>query len=358
MITTRRLSLVGIMLGLLLLTITAGMAATQVQLNGNPVAFDVAPFQVGNRTMVPMRAIFEALGAEVQWNDSTQTVTATKDASNVQLTIGETDALVDGQTVALDVPAMIRRGSTMVPLRFVSESLGADVRWSEANQMVSIFTDGTPNSNQNQNNDPTPAMQTVVIPLGTVIPVTLDGALSSLTSNVGDAFSVTVISTQNGDAEFPRGTQFAGRVVGVQKSGDGQPGILDLSFREAQLPDRSTVTIDGSLISLDNKSVTRSPDGRLVATVKPTKDNRLIMIGIGVGAGLLIGKLLDQNLILGGLLGGAAGYLYSEYTRDQVRPTDVNVSQGTEFGVRMDRDVSYSAPAAFVAAHSTYLSTH
>jgi len=350
--TVRRLGVAGMVLGLLLLATTSGMAVVQVELNGHPMALSVQPIQVVNRTMVPMRSIFEALGARVQWNASTQTVTATRDATDIQLTIGELVAQVNGQAVALDVPAMMYRGSTMVPLRFVSESLGADVRWSDANQTVSIFTDRTLNTYEPV------GLQTVVMPIGTVIPVSLDGGLSSLTSQVGDAFSVTVQSIQDGDAEFPRGTQFTGNVVGVQKAGDGQPGILDLSFREARLSDGSRVTIDGSLISLDDKSVTRTADGRLVATVKPTKDNRLMMIGIGAGAGLLIGKLLDQNLILGGLLGGAAGYLYNEYTKDKVKPTDVVVKPGTVFGVRMDRDVSYSASQAFVTASNAYRNAH
>jgi len=345
---TRHLGIAGAMLGLFLLSITSGMAATTVEVNGHPISFTVEPFQVMNRTMVPMRSIFEALGANVQWNDSTQTVTARRDATDVQLTIGETDAQVNGQTVALEVPAMIRRGSTMVPLRFVSESLGADVSWSGATQTVSILTDGTPPYTA------PPSMQTVVIPLGTVIPVSLDKALSSLTAKVGDAFSVTVQSNQDGDAEFPHGTQITGTLVGVQRASGDQPGILDLSFREARLPDGRRVTTDGSLISLDDKSVTRAADGRLVATVKPTKDNRLKMIGIGAGAGLIIGKLLDKNLIMGGLLGAAAGYLYNEYTKDEVKPTDVVVNAGTVFGVRIDRDVSYNAPAAFAVARQAY----
>jgi hypothetical protein len=350
--TVRRLSVAGMVLGLLLLAMTSGMAVVQVELNGRPMALSVEPIQVVNRTMVPMRSIFEALGARVQWNASTQTVTATRDATDIQLTIGELVAQVNGQAVALDVPAMMYRGSTMVPLRFVSESLGADVRWNEATQTVSMFTNGAPYTEQ-----PT-VLQTVVMPIGTVIPVSLDQALSSATNNVGDTFSVTVQSSQDGDAEFPRGTQFTGTVVGVQKMGAGEPGILDLSFREALLPDGSRATIDGSLISLDDKTVTRSADGRLRAKVKPTKDNRLMMIGIGAGAGLLIGKLLDQNLILGGLLGGAAGYLYNEYTKDKVKPTDVVVNPGTVFGVRMDRDVSYSASQAFVVASNAYRNAH
>lgn len=347
---TRCLGIVGMALGVLLLSITSGMAATRVEVNGNPIPFTVEPFQVMNRTMVPMRSIFEALGASVQWNDSTQTVTARRGATDVRLTIGETEAQVNGQSVALEVPAMIRRGSTMVPLRFVSESLGADVSWSGATQTVSILTNGAP-----PYTDQPADMQTVVVPLGTVIPVSLDSALSSSTNRVGDGFSVTVQSNQNGDAEFPQGTRIAGTLVGVQKATAGQPGILDLSFREARLPDGSKATIEGSLISLDDKSVTRSADGRLVATVKPTKDNRLKMIGIGAGAGLIIGKLLDENLIVGGLLGAAAGYFYNEYTKDDAKPTDVVVKAGTVFGMRMDRDVSYRAPSVFVVARNTYL---
>lgn len=95
-----------------------------------------------------------------------------------------------------------------------------------------------------------------------------------------------------------------------------------------------------------------------MATVKPTSDNRLKMIGIGAGAGLIIGKLLDQNLIVGGLLGAAAGYFYSEYKKDKVTPTNVTVKPGTVFGVRMDRDVTYSAPAAFVTVRNSYLNAN
>lgn len=356
MTVTRRLTIAGAMLGLLLLSITSGVAATRVEVNGSPIAFSVEPMQIANRTMVPMRAIFEALGAYVHWNEGTQTVTATKGSTDVQLTIGETGALVNGRTVALEVPAMIHRGSTMVPLRFVSESLGADVGWSEATQTVSINTDGTQafSTPGVANNRPSASNRTVSIPEGTVVPVSLDQALSSATNDVGDAFSVTVNSDQEGDAEFPRGTRFVGAIVGVQRAGNGEPGTLDLSFRDARLPDGSSTDISGALISLDDQSVTRSEDGRLTATVK-AKDDRLLMIGIGVGAGLIIGKLLKQNMIVGGLLGGAAGYLYSELTKKKVEVKDVDVKAGTVFGVRMDSDVSYSATSAFASARAAYL---
>jgi hypothetical protein len=349
---TRRLSVIGLMVsGLLLLAMTSSMAVTQVELNGRPVALSVDPIQIVNRTMVPMRSIFEALGANVQWTDSTQTVTAVRDATKVQLTIGELNAMVNGQYVGLDVPAMIYRGSTMVPLRFVSESLGADVRWNEATQTVSMYTNGTPAT------DPV-TLREIGIPLGTVVPVSLDKALSSATNHVGDGFTVTVQSNLNGDAEFPTGTKFTSSIIGVQKATASQPGTLDLSFTQARLPDGRKVRIAGSLISLDDQSVTRTADGRLVAKVTPTSNNRLKMIGIGAGAGLIIGRLLDRNMIVGGLLGAAAGYLYDQYTTNGTAPTDVAVSVGTVFGVRMDRGVRYEAPEAFVTARNTYRSTH
>lgn len=347
--TARRVYTMGLVVsGLLLAALTSGMAVTQVELNGRPLALSVNPIQVASRTMVPMRSIFEALGASVQWTDSTQTVVAVRNATKVQLTIGELSALVNGQSVALDVPAMMYRGSTMVPLRFVSESLGADVRWNDATQTVSIFTNGTPTTDQ-------PAvLQSVAIPLGTVIPVSLNKALSSATSHVGDGFSVRVVGTQNGDAEFPLGTEMTGTVVGVQKLSGGQPGILDLNFNQARLPGGQTVRITGSLISLDDQTVTRTADGRLVAKATPSSNNRLKMIGIGTGAGLIIGKLLDKSLIVGGLLGAAAGYLYDQYTTKDAPARDVVVNPGTVFGVRMDRAVRYNAPEAYVTARTAY----
>jgi hypothetical protein len=372
MITIRRLNITGMVLAMLLLVVASGMAATRVELDGRAMSFDVAPIQVAGRTMVPMRAIFEALGASVQWTDSTQTVMARRDTTDVQLTIGESSAQVNGRSVALDVPAMIYRGATMVPLRFVSETLGADVRWSDATQTVSIFTTGAPTESPNGGQDPNwnqdpnrgrnpnrgrpRGAQTITIPRGTVVPVRLDRRLSSSADREGDMFSVTVRSSREGDAEFPRGTTLAGTIVGVERAGHGRPGTLDLAFREAMLPDGSNVRIDGSVISLDGRTVTRSREGRLAASAEARKD-RQKMIGIGAGAGLIVGKILNGGLIKGGLLGAAAGYVYSERTKDQVQYSDVIVDAGTEFGVRLDSDVSFRAPRDFISARDSYRGT-
>ncbi|MHB9106276.1 MAG: copper amine oxidase N-terminal domain-containing protein [Armatimonadota bacterium] len=341
MIVIRNLSRTGLLLGLLLSAITAGLATIQVEVNGRPLSFSVPPTTIQNRTMVPLRGVFEALDAQVNWNASTRTITATKGETDVRLGIGQTNATVNGRTVLLDVPAMILRGSTMVPLRFVSEALGADVKWLEATQTVSIFTDEQY------------ATDVVVIPAGTVIPVTLDQRLSSATNNWGDRVSVTIQSAQNGDAEFPIGTKLTGIVSDVQQKGTGQPGMLDLTFQEARLPDGRKAGLTGSLISLDEKTVTPLSDGRLIANNKTSSD-RLKFIAIGTGAGLIIGKLLDKNLIAGGVLGAAAGFIYSEISKDKVKSMDVTVPAGTVFGVRLDHDLAYNASHAYVTARADY----
>lgn len=89
--------------------------------------------------LVPPRAIFESLGAAVEWDGATQTVTATKEGKTVVLTIGSNIAYVNGVPVTLSAPAQLINGHTMVPVRFVSEALGGAVEWNEASKSVIVF---------------------------------------------------------------------------------------------------------------------------------------------------------------------------------------------------------------------------
>jgi hypothetical protein len=122
----------------LILSAGGAFAAPQVVLNGQELVFDVPPVIEQRRTLVPFRAIFEALGANVSWDGSTQTVTAVKGDTEIKLTIGG-PAYKNGQPVTLDVPAKIVNERTLVPLRFVSEVLGASVWWNDAAQTVTIY---------------------------------------------------------------------------------------------------------------------------------------------------------------------------------------------------------------------------
>ncbi len=110
-----------------------------VILDGNPLMFpDQTPIIVENRTLVPLRALFEALGAEVMWDDPTQTVSAKKGDVEIKLPIGSHKVEINGAEVELDVPAQLVNDRTMVPLRFLSEAVGANVNWVDSSATVYV----------------------------------------------------------------------------------------------------------------------------------------------------------------------------------------------------------------------------
>lgn len=109
-----------------------------ILLNGEKLSFDVDPYIKEGRTLVPFRAILEALGAEVIWNPTERSVTAKSESREIYLKIGDTVTTVNGSEVIIDVPAEITNSRTFVPLRFVSENLGATVLWDGTTRTVSI----------------------------------------------------------------------------------------------------------------------------------------------------------------------------------------------------------------------------
>ncbi len=106
--------------------------------DGKTVSNDVAPKIVNDRTMLPIRFIAEALGAKVDWIEESQTVKITAQNIDISLVIGEAFATVNGEKIDLDSPSFIENDRTYLPIRFVSEKLGADVKWDEATQTVNI----------------------------------------------------------------------------------------------------------------------------------------------------------------------------------------------------------------------------
>ncbi|MDH7479437.1 MAG: phosphodiester glycosidase family protein [Syntrophomonadaceae bacterium] len=111
-----------------------------VYLNGQRVYFEVAPINQNGRVLVPVRKLFEALGAEVEWNGETRTVSAVQGQTRVDLPIGKKTARINGKSVQIDAAAIIVENRTMVPVRFISQALGAKVWWDAATQSVHIKT--------------------------------------------------------------------------------------------------------------------------------------------------------------------------------------------------------------------------
>lgn len=109
-----------------------------VEVAGSELSFDQPPVIENGRTMVPMRGIFEALGANVEWDASTKTAIGTKGDIQVRITVGDAVMYVNGVSIQLDAPAMIVSGRTLVPARAIAEGLGCSVEWNGKTKTVII----------------------------------------------------------------------------------------------------------------------------------------------------------------------------------------------------------------------------
>lgn len=108
--------------------------------DGQVVAFDVQPQMYSDRVLVPMRAIFEQFGAKVKWDGDTQTITAKKKSKTIIMTVGSTEITKNDETYSCDAAPIEVDGRTLVPIRAISELLGLDVEWDENSSTVKITT--------------------------------------------------------------------------------------------------------------------------------------------------------------------------------------------------------------------------
>lgn len=108
-------------------------------LNGKKLDFDTPPEAINGRVLVPIRVIFNALGAEVEWIGETQTAVAKGGSHTVSITLGEDYFIKDGEKIPLDVPATAIDGRILVPVRAVSEAFDCDARW-DGEQLCVVIT--------------------------------------------------------------------------------------------------------------------------------------------------------------------------------------------------------------------------
>ncbi|RXT08843.1 stalk domain-containing protein [Ammoniphilus sp. CFH 90114] len=135
--------------------VSSAASEISVKINGQVLSFDQHPVSINGRTLVPLRGIFEALGAELQWDPSEQIIDAYKDGRILFRTkIGWLGAYVgeDSKEISLDVAPQIINGRTMVPVRFVGEAAGASVTWDVSTKTVHVSTDEGYVVQKSQNN--------------------------------------------------------------------------------------------------------------------------------------------------------------------------------------------------------------
>ena len=136
----------------------AGTVSPTVILNGQKLFFDVPPLIENGRTLVPLRAIFEAMGAKVYWDAAARKVTATRGTTTVVMPLYSTKPTINGVVYTLDVPTKIVNNRSLAPLRFVCEAFGGKVTWN--GNMRTIKIDG------NFPDNPEPQQQIVVLDAG------------------------------------------------------------------------------------------------------------------------------------------------------------------------------------------------
>ena len=113
-----------------------------VSVNGARVTFPVGqPMEWRGHVMVPLRGVFEQMGGTVRWDGAGQIITITRGDATIKMTVGESHALKNEETIVTDVKSMIRIGTCYVPLRFLAEAIDATVNWNGAARSVNITTE-------------------------------------------------------------------------------------------------------------------------------------------------------------------------------------------------------------------------
>ena len=248
-------------------------SAVTVSVDGRPIAFpDQPPVNSNGRLLVPLRAIFEALGATVNYSNGT--IRASRGATNLQLSLGSDQAIINGQTQTLDVPAQAVFGRTLVPLRFVGEALGANVVYNAATQSVAIASPaaapnaGTTPANPTTPTDTGPAYN---VPGGAVVAGTLVGVnttANTVTINTdgqvriyplaAGAVALSQVSIASTTGATPLRQPARGVNLNSLTTGDAVRLNLDATGRATQIITAATVVVarvqfaGGNTIVLDD----------------------------------------------------------------------------------------------------------
>lgn len=118
--------------------VSADNGEISVYLDAAKIEFDVKPQIINGRTMVPIRAIFEKMGAVVEWDGNTSSAICTKGDTVVKMTVNSMDMYINNQLTKMDISPVVIDGRTLAPARYVAEAFGADVQWSQKNNTVVI----------------------------------------------------------------------------------------------------------------------------------------------------------------------------------------------------------------------------
>ena len=373
-----------------------------VVVDGSPVVFTTQqPMMSDARVLVPLRGVFEKLGASVGWDPATQSITATTRSTTVKLSIGQLDASVNNQPVHMDIPATLVGGTTMVPLRFVSEALGAVVGWNPANQEVDIKSKadyGFPtvqdrdrdrekerererdqaraverdaererlrqieiqrdierqkaialqkelerqrdrDRDRDRNHQQAPPVDYIDFTPDSVIPFVLQTRLNSANAQVGDQFTAFLATKGSPDYfGLPGNTIAYGSVSYVRSQNGRDPGVIELIFDHITLPNGKTIPINGKICDMRAPGVVRLPDGSMAVRGAPRHDHAMFT-GYGAGAGVIVGVMSKKVVVDADINGLIGRFARPEH---KTRPaSNVELRPGTMIAIRLDSDLKF-----------------
>jgi len=127
-----------------------GAQAVSVYVDNEKIEFDVAPIVEDGRTLVPLRGVFEKLGARVDWNKNISEVVIKDENNEIEMILGKDKVIVNGEVRDIDVSTKMINSRTFAPLRFISENMGHTVRWDKDTNSVYITRENTSNAQRSQ----------------------------------------------------------------------------------------------------------------------------------------------------------------------------------------------------------------
>ncbi|MGC4047883.1 MAG: stalk domain-containing protein [Armatimonas sp.] len=235
--------------------------AINVTVDGDVIAFTgQAPVEQSGMVLVPLRGVFEKLGATVFYDAASQTIRAVRGATEISLRVGSTDASVNGRPQTLALPATTRQGATLVPLRFVSEALGARVSWRGASRTVVIQTDAAPTG---------PVPETIAAP--EVRSLTFDAPRPL---RGGEKLTVTLLGTPGAEGTFSVSGVESARSVSLKETDAGTyvgSFIVPVGAQVKNAPMLASLRKSGKLSPMiqSSQAVTLDGTGPQIGTLSP-----------------------------------------------------------------------------------------
>lgn len=296
------------------------VAGIRVKVNGALVNFgNGEPVEADGRILVPMRGVFEALGADVKYDVGTQTIHAVRGATTIAIRPGDESAQVNGETRPLEAPAQIVNGSAVVPLRFVSEAFGAKVKWNPQTSEVTVNTAAFPAMKlpvAPQKNTvvgmltgifPEAKMITVRMAGGTNVRVPLTYDVSATRRTIGNGLPIN--ATTASAPIFSANALNIGEQVQVEMNDEGE-GVLVLVNTDLRRGEIKSIeplpTTGGAQVTLtDGSVITMIPDPLVrfqnrpvtIDTIKPAEQVVIRLNDKGEGAALAVLTAGATNMI-------------------------------------------------------------